>query len=882
MKSRRIFMWILCAAITLAMAPIFLTVAGADAVGEGMWTTYRFANEYPNPDVEDEEIYKPEAGYRYTEEGFAVVPADYSATRPSMTVQTKTPQSVKDGVYLQFRIDDFSYDGGVNADEWITISLTDRAKVATGSTQYGGGWMVLIRGNGDGRLNQILPCLTAPQTEEDAGTFFFPGVSGQGTVPLDEEGREIYTLEITWDGSAYEMKLNGTVISGAKESTELLEKLNSDGEFFVGINMQSAVKNGTAALTVLKYGTSEATATVPQGTDSKEPEENELNLAPIADPDTVPMNTPAILWDPSTYELKAGNNVDFTPTENDGWQATVTDSVMFFNLKPKAEWSYDATDFPVVGIMFRDLWVDAGHLWYSAGEYDGATYGFNLPFSIYDGLFYGEDEEYIFVPIDLLDLWEGRINNIRLDMSFSDPDVREFNLCFVGMFRSTEEAYAYAEDYLEERQVICGHQYETQVTEPTCLEWGYTTYTCVLCGDSFRGDYVESLEHDFTAEVIEPACDEWGYTLFTCSLCGYEYDDEYVHPLDHDYVEEVILPTCTEWGYTLHACSRCNETYRDSYVANPGHTPGSAADCTHEQACQVCGTVIQNALGHQYAETVTAPTCTEQGFTTHVCERCEHSYVDGHVSALGHTPGKEADCTRGQLCETCGEVLQNARGHEYIEQVTKPSCTEQGFTTKTCTACGETEKSAFQPATGHTPGSAASCVADQICTSCGCILQNAFGHNYTSKTIAPTCVEKGYTEHLCTRCEDAYRDTEIAAKGHTASDWIVDAEPAVGVPGERHKKCTVCGENLESETIPALEEQTTLEPDSVDTPDEPVVTDEVTKEDTPVPGTTEPETTESELNSGSAGCAGALGLGEMTLFMILAAACLITRKRSKE
>ena len=35
-------------------------------------------------------------------------------------------------------------------------------------------------------------------------------------------------------------------------------------------------------------------------------------------------------------------------------------------------------------------------------------------------------------------------------------------------------------------------------------------------------------------------------------------------------------------------------------------------------------------------DTVTAPTCTERGYTTHTCSRCGDSYVDAYVDALGH------------------------------------------------------------------------------------------------------------------------------------------------------------------------------------------------------------------------------------------------------
>ena len=50
---------------------------------------------------------------------------------------------------------------------------------------------------------------------------------------------------------------------------------------------------------------------------------------------------------------------------------------------------------------------------------------------------------------------------------------------------------------------------------------------------------------------------------------------------------------------------------------------------------------------HEYTAVVTAPTCTEQGYTTYTCE-CGDSYVVDHVDALGH---EYAD----GVCTRCGE-----------------------------------------------------------------------------------------------------------------------------------------------------------------------------------------------------------------------------------
>ena len=459
MNTKRVISLLVCTAMLLAMIPLSLTTVGAADI-KGDWTTYRFANEYDDPNAEvdpDEEptIYKPEAGYTYTDEGFTIVPADYKDTTPAMSVVTKEPQPIKDGIYLQFRIDDYSYDGGMNVDQWICLSLTTGEKVAPGSAEFGGGWLTLLRGNGNGAATS-LPHLTDPKTEDFAGTFNPMGTPVSIEVPKDEEGREIYTFEVSWNGTEYEIKVNGNVQGGNDQATALLEKINANGEFYVGINIQAAVTNGTAAITILKYGTSEADATTPVGTDSKEPEPNEMEIAPIADPSTVEANKPAILWTPETVNIRGGNNCTFTVLGDNTWRVTASDANVFFNFNPKRSWSFAGEDFPVFGMLVRNIWVDGGTAWYAAGEIAGALIDCTMPFSIYDGDSWegADDVEYFFVPIDMTDLWEGRINTMRLDLVMSDAENREFDICFAGMFRTVEEGTAYAEEYLKTNNII--------------------------------------------------------------------------------------------------------------------------------------------------------------------------------------------------------------------------------------------------------------------------------------------------------------------------------------------------------------------------------------------------------------------------------------------
>ena len=68
---------------------------------------------------------------------------------------------------------------------------------------------------------------------------------------------------------------------------------------------------------------------------------------------------------------------------------------------------------------------------------------------------------------------------------------------------------------------------------------------------------------------------------------------------------------------------------------------------------------------HSYKAVVTAPTCTEKGYTTHTCA-CGDSYVDTYVDALGHAWDN-------------GKVTK------------EPTATETGVRTYTCTRCHETK-----------------------------------------------------------------------------------------------------------------------------------------------------------------------------------------------
>ncbi len=377
----------------------------------------------------------------------------------------------------------------------------------------------------------------------------------------------------------------------------------------------------------------------------------------------------------------------------------------------------------------------------------------------------------------------------------------------------------YKADYVDAK----GHDYKKTVTEPTCTEMGYTTYTCSVCKDSYKSDFTAPVAHKYgdwetvtaptcttegqekrTCEcgaaeyrstgkvghkyesvVTEPTCTAMGYTTYTCSVCQDTYKTDFVAPVAHKYAETVTAPTCTEMGYTTYTCA-CGDTYKDNYVAPTGHKYGDwetvkEATCTakgqEKRSCK-CGAAEYrdtDMVAHKYTETVTAPTCTEMGYTTYTCS-CGHSYVSNYVAPTGHKFGewtvtKEATCTeKGEETRTCACGEKEVRAtdkadHEMEEVVTAPTCTEVGYTTHACANCDYNY------------------ITD---------LTQPTGHDYETTVTAPTCTEDGYTTYTCAVCGESYVDDIVPATGHTFGEWVLTTEPGCTEAGEETRYCADC------------------------------------------------------------------------------------------
>lgn len=199
-----------------------------------------------------------------------------------------------------------------------------------------------------------------------------------------------------------------------------------------------------------------------------------------------------------------------------------------------------------------------------------------------------------------------------------------------------------------------------------------------------------------------------------------------------------------------------------------------------------------------FTDTVVAPTCTEQGYTHHVCtvKGCTYAPVDDtYVAATDHTWVKT--------------------------QTLPPTCTEKGTAFYKCSACGATRTEKIAPL-GHDLSRcdlrpAATCTqpgrAVGTCARCGVQIDEvipAKGHDYSyaETSVAPTCTEPGHYKGTCPTCGKDYDDV-VPALGHDWGEWVTTIEPTVSTVGYRYHVCNRdgCGYR-EGEDIPKLHTHT--------------------------------------------------------------------------
>ena len=273
-------------------------------------------------------------------------------------------------------------------------------------------------------------------------------------------------------------------------------------------------------------------------------------------------------------------------------------------------------------------------------------------------------------------------------------------------------------------------------TKATCTE----AKTCSVC-EQTEG---EALGHtEVIDEAVTPTCTTAGKTEGKhCSVCD-EVLVEQTEVAALGHTEEtlaVVAATCYSTGLTEgKKCTVCGVTTVEQTVTEKiAHTPAAAVEENRvESTCSVAGSydsvvycsveackaeisretkslaLAAHTEGEVKVENEVAATCTAEGSYDNVvyCTVCgeELSRETITVDVLGHTKVidaavaptcTETGLTEGKHCSACNEVLVtqtvvDALGHKYDSVVTEPDYNNQGYTTHTCSVCGDTYKDSY-------------------------------------------------------------------------------------------------------------------------------------------------------------------------------------------
>ncbi|MBQ4137671.1 MAG: hypothetical protein IJD67_06125 [Clostridia bacterium] len=397
--------------------------------------------------------------------------------------------------------------------------------------------------------------------------------------------------------------------------------------------------------------------------------------------------------------------------------------------------------------------------------------------------------------------------------------------CDCGHYNAAENAETF------DNGEVKAHSYRSVVTLPTCEAGGITTHTCSVCGDNDTSDPTEKLEHNYVQIGREFNCLTGGTETKQCTKC-YDVKTDNIEE-GHTYEDTVVPPTCSAEGYTLHKCSICGDSYQDAATNKIDHAEFDdtvvAPTCTEKgytlHKCKACGfaekTEETDAFGHDIkTERTKDPSCTETGTDTESCDRDGCQYTNtvtvaktahqyNNIETFASTCAEDGYFKRSCVCGDHYIEINDAdkKGHKWDEEnlLTKSStCTTQGYTYYKCERCNaEDIQDTLEIA--HT-WVAATCTADQECSSCHIKGESAKGHSYDAGAVTDeaTCTAKGEMTYTCTNDECGHSYTEdIEALGHNTVNVAWTEQDPEKVEGKnctyvktKTATCATCGETV--------------------------------------------------------------------------------------
>ena len=369
--------------------------------------------------------------------------------------------------------------------------------------------------------------------------------------------------------------------------------------------------------------------------------------------------------------------------------------------------------------------------------------------------------------------------------------------------------------------------------ESTCSKTGTIEYwSCPDCSKNFSDEACNTAVTDLTVAInpeahkwdegtvtTEPGCHQMGIKTYTCEYdkthtkpeeIGYDLNN-HINTENHDAVKE----TCTSVGYTAGVyCTDCkayisgheviaainhkNKVHHAKIdatcVATGTIEYWSCPDCGKNFSDEACNTAVTDLTiaidpdNHDLKTTeAKAPTCTEIGWDAYVtCQRegCNYTtYVEKEANGHAYDLTTGVTAEDGKHTVTCPNCAEGTEGHTKVVActygegvVTAPTCTKNGYTTHTCTACGYFYTDSETTAVGHTFGNWTANndgTHTRTCTVCtdeeGRVETADCTYGEWTETMAPTCTEKGEKAHTCSVCNNTVT-AEVEALGHNWAD----------------------------------------------------------------------------------------------------------------
>ena len=235
-------------------------------------------------------------------------------------------------------------------------------------------------------------------------------------------------------------------------------------------------------------------------------------------------------------------------------------------------------------------------------------------------------------------------NKVKTVISLSDGKITSIEYAFAESMLSPDETTTAPADAETTTKIPDGvehkHSYIATILAPTCTEKGYTTFSCLLCNDSYTADETAPKGHDYTSIVINPTCTEDGFTNHVCSRCADSYTSDTVPATGHDASwVSVIEPAPGVEGLDQYKCRTCSAVLNEATrPALPLPEEPTTKEPETEEPTTEPPTTDHT---HDYNVTVVPPSCTENGYTRLTCKECSYSYDKDIVIATGHNAVKK-------------------------------------------------------------------------------------------------------------------------------------------------------------------------------------------------------------------------------------------------